>query len=102
MAFDPESDDPAMLRTVVQMLRLAAVAASARRDDSAVDTARERLTETIDLRGPIEVERLPAPLGGNATTIDKEADGLRPGLDRLLGPAMTALAGAAGSEPAAA
>lgn len=103
MAFDPELDDPAMLRTVVQMLRLAAVAANARRDDAEIDTAREKLTEAIDLLGRIdEVKRLAGLVGGNATKIDKEADGLRSGLDRLLGQAMTALTGAAGSESAAA
>lgn len=103
MAFDPEFDDPAMLRTVVQMLRLAAVAANARRDDAEIDTAHEKLAEAINLLGRIdEVKRVAGLVGGNATKIDKEADGLRSGLDRLLGQAMTALTGASGTESAAA
>ncbi len=37
MAFDPETDDPAMLRTVVQLLRLAAIAANARQDEAEIE-----------------------------------------------------------------
>lgn len=53
------------------------------------------------LGGIDEVKRLSGLIGRNAATIDKEADGLRSGLDRLLGQAMSALAGAAGAGAAA-
>ena len=41
-------------------------------------------------------------MSSNAVKIDNEADGLRTGLDRLLGQAVTALAGVTDMVPAAA
>ncbi len=103
MAFDPDTDDAALLRTVVQMLRLGAIAANARQDTAEIATAREKLTEAIDLLGRIdEVKRLSGLVSSNAVKIDNEADGLRTGLDRLLGQAVTALAGVTDMVPAAA
>ncbi len=103
MAFDPDTDDAALLRTVVQMLRLAALAANARQDAAEIQTAREKLAEAIDLLGRIdEVKRLSGLVSGNAAKIDKEAELLRAGLDRLLGQAIGALAGAAEGVAAAA
>ncbi|HEY5879642.1 MAG TPA: hypothetical protein VIU11_12080 [Nakamurella sp.] len=103
MAFVSDTDNAALLRTFVQMLRLAAVAANSRQDTAEIQKAREKLTEAIDLLGRIdEVKRLSGLVSGNAAKIEKEADVLRGGLDRLLGQAVTALAGAAESVAAAA
>jgi hypothetical protein len=41
VAFDPEQNEPELLRTVVQLLRAAALAASARSGDAEVSTATE-------------------------------------------------------------
>ena len=63
-----------------RLLRLAAVAANARQDTAEIETAREKLTEAIDLLGRIdEIKRLSGLVSGNATKIDKEAEGLRAG-----------------------
>lgn len=95
MAFDPETDDPALLRTVVQMLRLAAKSAGARQDTAEIQTAREKLAEAMDLLGRIdEIKRFSGLVTSNAAKIDGQADALRAGLDRLLGQASAALAGA--------
>ena len=103
MAFDPETDDAAILRTVVQMLRLAAIAANVRQDNAEIETAREKLTEAIDLLGRIdEIKRFSGLVTTNAARIDKEAQALRAGLDRLLGQAMDALSGAMEGDAAAA
>lgn len=103
MAFDPDTDDAALLRSVVQMLRLAAVAANVRQDGAEIETAREKLTEAVDLLGRIdEIKRLSVLVSVNASKIDREAEGLRSGLDRLLGQAIGALAGIADGVSAAA
>jgi hypothetical protein len=103
MAFDPETDDAAILRTVVQMLRLAAIAANVRQDNAEIETAREKLTEAIDLLGRIdEIKRFSGLVTTNAARIDKEAQALRAGLDRLLGQAIDALSGAMEGDAAAA
>ena len=94
LAFDPESDDPDLLRTVVQLLRLSAIAASSRQDDGEIETAQEKIAEAITLLSRIdEIKRLAGLVTANATKIDKESDTLRLSLDRLLSQAQRALNG---------
>ena len=94
LAFDPETDDPYLLRTVVQLLRLSAIAANSRQDDGEIDTAQEKIAEAITLLSRIdEIKRLAGLVTANATRIDKESDTIRLSLDRLLGQAQHALNG---------
>jgi len=53
LAFDPTSDDPDLLRTVVQLLRVSAIAASSRRGVEGLETAEvtRRTAEYLDLVG---------------------------------------------------
>lgn len=44
MAFDPESDDPDLLRTVVMLLRTVAITTSARKGSHQVATAEEKIS----------------------------------------------------------
>ena len=60
-----------------------------RQDTAEIQTVREKLTEAVDLLGRIdEIKRLSGLVSSHATRIDKEADVLRAGLDRLLGQAV--------------
>ncbi len=103
LAFDPEHDDPSLLRTAVQLLRLSAIAASSRQDSGEIETAQEKLAEAISLLSRIdEIKRLAGLVTANGTKIDKESDVIRLSLDRLLGQAQHALAGVASSAAVAA
>lgn len=60
LAFDSEIDDPDLLRTVIQLLRLSAIAASSRQDDGEIETAQEKIAEAITLSRIDEIKRLAA------------------------------------------
>lgn len=77
MAFDPLEDDPALLRTVLILLRTAALAASARLDDTGVQTAAERIAEALDVLPRVDtIRRLADGIRKNAVKVDTEADTL--------------------------
>ncbi len=54
LAFDPEVDDPNLLRTVVMLLRTTAIAVSARRGADEIATAEEKVAEAIGLLSKID------------------------------------------------
>ena len=54
LAFDPENDDPDLLRTVVQLLRLSALSAAARQDSGEIQTAQEKVAEALALLSKID------------------------------------------------
>lgn len=92
MAFDPLEDDPALLRTVLILLRTAALAASARLDDTGVQTAAERIAEALDVLPRVDtIRKLADGIRKNAVKVDTEADTLHTVLNRLLLQAQTAL-----------
>lgn len=94
MAFDSEVDDVQLLCCVIQLLRLAAEAASARVDHEEVATADELIAEAMATANRIGKIRTSAgQIRTAATTIDTEADSLRTELVRQLSQARTALAG---------
>lgn len=96
LAFDPATDDPAWLRTVVQLLRLAGLAASARQDREEIHTADEKITEAIGLLGKIDdIRRIAGTIQGHARKIEQQSDDVRTTLDRLLSQAQSALSVAA-------
>ncbi|MPZ67197.1 MAG: Fis family transcriptional regulator [Pseudonocardiaceae bacterium] len=96
LAFDPATDDPAWLRTVVQLLRLAALAASARQDREEIHTADEKITEALGLLGKIDdIRRIAGTLRQNAGKIEQQSDDVRAALTRLLTQAQSALSVAA-------
>ena len=98
MAFDPMTDDPELLRTVVQILRLGALAANARQDNRQIETAQEKIAEAIELLNKVDgIKRLASQIKANANRIELDSEGIRTELERLLTKAQTALNGA-GSE----
>jgi hypothetical protein len=95
MAFDPQTDDPSLLRTVVQLLRVAAVAASARQDSGGIRTANERIDEALAVISTIDgIRKAAGSIRKGADTIETQGADLQTTLARLLTQARTALAGA--------
>ena len=93
LAFDPETDEPDLLRTVVQLLRLSALPAAARQDGGEIQTAQEKVAEALALLGRIGGVKTATAgqIKKSATKIDAESDSLATDL----GPA--ALAGTVGA-----
>jgi hypothetical protein len=95
MAFDSEHDDSELLRTVVMLLRAAAITASSRRGAHEITTAAEKIDEAIAQLAKIDaVKKLADGIQKNATKIDSECTGIGVGIRRLLDQALAALAGA--------
>lgn len=96
MAFDPDIDDPDLLRAVIQLQRVAAIAASSRRDSEGLVTAEERITEAQAALEKVNLIRSASgSIRKNADTIDRECNAVQTAVDRLLGQALDALSGLA-------
>jgi hypothetical protein len=94
MAFDPENDDPDLLRTVVMLLRTTAVTASARKGAHQIATAQENINEAMAQLAKIDsVKKLAGTIQKSATKIDGECTGLNSSIRRSLDQALAALAG---------
>jgi hypothetical protein len=96
MVFDPTNDDAGLLRTVVQLLRVGAIAASSRRDSEGLETAEERITEAQEMLKKVDlIRKASGSIRKNADAIDRECNAVQTGVDRLLSQALDALAGVA-------
>ncbi len=96
VAFDPTSDDSDLLRTVVQLVRAAAIAASSRRDVEGLETAEENIRAAAGLlEGINAIRKAAGSVRKSADTIDKECNSVQTGVGRHLGVALDALAGVA-------
>lgn len=96
MAFDPATDDPELLRTVIQLLRLSALTASNRADQDGIHTADEKITEALGMLGKIdEIKKIAGTLRQHAGRIEQQSDEARTALTRLLSQAQSALSAAA-------
>ncbi len=85
-SFDPDHDDPQLLRTIVMLLRTVAIAA----------TAEEKIAEALSQLDKINtVKKLASGIQKNASKIDSECAGIRAAIERLLNLALSALGGAA-------
>lgn len=94
MVFDPATDDPQLLRTVVQLLRVAALAASSRRDVENIQTAEEKITEALAMLAKIDsIQKAASSIRKGADKIDGQCATVHTGLNRLLCQAQAALAG---------
>ena len=94
MAFDPLTDDPALLRVVVQLLRMQAALALGRTGGEHVRTAEEKLTEaTACLQKLTEVQKTASSIRRGAEKIDIDCAGLHATVQRLLAQAISALGG---------
>lgn len=96
MAFDPATDDPEMLRTVIQLLRISALTASSREDRDGIHTADEKITEALGMLGKIDdIKKVAGTLRQHAGKIEQQSDDVRTALTRLLSQAQSALSVAA-------
>ena len=94
VAYDPEQDDMALLRTVVILLRTAAMAATTSGDTTSVRTATERISEALATLPRVESIRKTADsIRKGALKVDTEAEKLHTSLDRLLRQAQNSLEG---------
>lgn len=92
MAFDPEQDDPSLLRTVVMLLRAAAIATNARTGATEIATAEEKITAAIEQLGKIdEVRKCAGHIIKNAEKITSQSEAINTVIRRLLDQALTAL-----------
>lgn len=95
MVFDPMTDNPELLRTVVQILRLGALAANARQDNGEIETAQEKIAEAIALLTKIDgIKRVAGQIKTHANRIELDSEGVRTELERTLTKAQSALNGA--------
>lgn len=103
MAFDPDMDDPELLRTVVQLLRAVALTATLRTAAAEIATAEEKIGSALDQLEKIDSIKTAAnAIQKHATKIDSDSMGIRTAIQRLLDEALIALAGASTtSEPEA-
>lgn len=99
LAFDPAVDDPALLRTVIMLLRAAGLAASSRRGDEELATAEEKITEAIaQLEKLDDVKKNATSIHKNATKIESACTRINASIQRLLADALAALAEASSDD----
>jgi hypothetical protein len=92
MAFDPEHDDPSLLRTVVMLLRAAAIAVNARTGATEIATAEEKIAAAVEQLGKIdEIQKCSGLIIKNAEKITSQSEAIDTAIRRLLDQALTAL-----------
>ena len=100
LAFDPDTDRPDLLRTVIMLLSTSAIATASRRGVRQVTTAEEKIAEALNQLVKIDsVKSLSATIQKSATKIDSECTALNSAVRRLLDEALAALAGADAAGP---
>ena len=96
LAFDPASDDSDLLRTVVQLMRVSALAASSRRDVEGLETAEEQIRAAMGLLERInKIRTASGSIRRGADAIDTECNTVQTGVASHLARAVDALAGVA-------
>lgn len=96
LAFDPATDDADLLRTVMQLVRTSAIAASSRRDVEGLETAEESIQAAVALlEGINAIRKASGSVRRNADLIDKQCNSVQTGITRHLGEALDALSGVA-------
>lgn len=92
LASGPETDDRNLLRTIVQVVRTSAIAASRRQDTEEIATAQECVDEAISLLDKFNaIKRTAAVITNNAEKIDGDTDSLAADLTSVLARAQRAL-----------
>ena len=92
IAFDPATQSPDLLRTVLQLLRLAALAAAGGQQAGDVRIAEEKITSALGVLARIdEITKSVGLIQRHATTIGGQSEALHAELSRLLTQARSAL-----------
>lgn len=93
LAFNPISDDPDLVRTVVLLLRAAALAASTRRGAEQLSTAEEKITAAVAQLARIDdIKKAASSIHKSADKIETGCTAVTSGIQRLLSEALAALA----------
>lgn len=93
LAFDPNIDDPDLVRTVVMLLRTAALTAATRRGAEQLSTAEEKITEAVAQLDRIDdIKKAAGSIHKNADKIENGCTAVTSGINRLLAEALAALA----------
>jgi len=96
LAFDPAADDSDLLRTVIQLMRVSALAASSRRDVEGLEIAEEQIRAALALIDRVNtIRRASGSIRRGTEVIDKECNTVQTGVTTHPGPALDALAGVA-------
>lgn len=94
IAFDPDQDDPELLRTVTLLLRTAAIAVAVRTGEAEIDTAQEKISAAVDQLDKIDsIKKMAGTIQRGAVKIESECDSIATDIRRLLDQALTALNG---------
>lgn len=97
LAYDPETDPPDLIRTVVQLVRLAAVAAAHRDATGEIQTAEEKIGAALATLTRIDaIEKAAGSIAKSAVTVSSESGALRTEISCLLKQAAAALVGVQG------
>jgi len=92
LAFDPEHDEPELLRTVAQLLRTTALAASARSGSAEVATAREHIAAATAQLSLIDtIKRAAGGIQKSALSIEGDCTKVTTTIRRSLDQAVAAL-----------
>jgi F0F1-type ATP synthase membrane subunit b/b' len=98
LSFDPDEDDPELLRTVILLLRTVAIAATVRTGQAEIATAEEKIADALAQLDKIDaVKKLATGIQKSATKIDSECTAISATIHRLLDQALVALGGTAGT-----
>lgn len=100
VAFDPASDDPELLRTILMLLRTSALAAASRKGSHQIATAEEKIAEAVAQLAKLdEVKKAASSIQKNATKIESGCTTINSGIHRLLSDALAALTDASTESP---
>lgn len=95
LAFDPTSDDPDLLRTVVMLLRAAALVAASRRGAEQLVTAEEKISEAVTQLDRIDdIKKAAGLIHKNADKVETGCTAVTSSIHRLLAEALAAIAAA--------
>ena len=98
LAFDPDRDDPDLLRAVLHLLRLSAQAAARQSDDGELEVVADKISAALDALARIGAIRTAADgIRKSALKVDNEAVALETTLTTLLTAAQGVLSDAAAS-----
>lgn len=93
LAFDPTTDDSDLVRTVVMLLRTAALSASTRRGAEQLSTAEEKISEALAQLDRIDdIKKAAGSIHKSADKIATGCTTVSSGINRLLSEALAALA----------
>ncbi|GEP37515.1 hypothetical protein NPS01_11780 [Nocardioides psychrotolerans] len=94
VAFNPDEDDPEVLRTVTLLLRTVAIAASVRTGEAEIDTAEEKINEAVAQLEKIDaIKKTAGSIQKGAAKIETECTSITTSIRRLLDQALVSLAG---------